>query len=405
MAEGPNGVVFEGLEPVTTGRLETSDRMLLRSEALKPLHFDRLDVQKTSGYLPGDPGTSATNPLTLNDGWVTAHPDEVGLDIKTLEALLESLSDPSRRSLSTTRVHSVQIARHGKLAVDAYFFGRDAADTYDTRSAGKSVGSLLLGAALGDDGADDLNKPLKDLLQMPIGHDAARVTLGDMIAMRSGLWVDDGDPDSPAEENRVQSSGSSDWYAPVLQAPARHTPGSHFAYSSMSINIAGAVIAQETGRWMPVLLEELLFAPMQIQAYHVNLMPSQDAYLGGGVRVRPRDFLKIGQLVLDDGRWRDHQVVPADWISATTIPLGEVRPGFSYASGWWERVYEIDGRRLKTIQALGNGGQVVVACPELHLAVCFTAGNYGDGRAASKIADELVPEYVLRAALRGNESR
>ena len=399
--QGSRGVVFEGMEPTGEGRLESGDTMVLSSEALEPLSFTRIEAAAAVGYLPGEPGASATNPPVLNDGWVTARPEDVGLDSAVVDGMLRSLADPARRSISSTRVHSVQIARHGKLAVDAYFFARDADEPHDTRSAGKSVGSLLLGAALGNDGVADLEKPMSSLLPGRVARDASQVTLRDMVSMRSGLWADDGDPDCPAEENNVQNSGLQDWYAPVLQAPARHEPGSHFAYSSMSINIAGAVISETTNRWMPALMEDVLFSPMQIQTYHINLMPSQDAYLGGGIRLRPRDFLKIGQLVLDQGRWRDVQVVPPEWMAATTAPLTEVRPGLSYASGWWERTYEVDVRRRKTIQARGNGGQVVIACPELRLVACFIASNYGDGRAAAQIADKLAPEYVLRAALQG----
>lgn len=398
------GLIFEGLEPAVTGTLSEDGAFVLDSEQIEPLAFRPIDAESAAGYEPGLPGPDAIAPRRRDDGWDTATPGEVGLDDSTIEALLNTLADPSRRTQTATRIHSVQIARGGTLAVDAYFFGRGPEDTHDTRSAGKSVGSLLVGAALGSESATLLSATLADLLKRSINTDASNATLGDLLSMRTGLWLDDSDPDCTAREDHVQSSDEQDWYKPALEAPRHHPRDTHFAYSSLSCNLAGAVVAEKTNRWIPALLEQKLLRPLNISSYHTNLMPSGDAYFGGGIRLRPRDFLKIGQLVLAGGRWNGQQVVPETWIEATTAPRSEVRPDFFYASGWWRRSYTIDGRHIETIQALGNGGQVVVAVPELDLTACFTAGNYNDGQASSQITEKLVPEYVIRAALEADVS-
>ncbi|MEM9373508.1 MAG: serine hydrolase [Planctomycetota bacterium] len=398
------GLIFEGPEPAVTGKLSADGALVLDSEQMEPLTFRRLDAEAAVGYVPGSPGTNAVSPRPFGDGWRTATLSDAGLDSDTIGALLGTLADPTRRAHAATRVHSVQIARAGSLAVDAYFFGHGPEDTHDTRSAGKSVASLLVGAALSPNATDKLAVALSESLDRATGADASKATLGDLLAMRTGLWLDDGDPECPAAEDRVQESDEQDWYRPALQATRNHPRDTRFAYSSLSINLAGAVLAENTDRWIPALLDQQLLQPLDVSACHINLMPSGDAYFGGGIRLRPRDLLKIGQLVLDGGRWNGRQVVPESWIDATTTPRSKVRPDFHYAAGWWCRTYTVEGRRIDTIQALGNGGQTVVAIPELQLAACFTAGNYGDGRAASQITEELIPDFVIRAALRSDRS-
>lgn len=63
-------------------------------------------------------------------------------------------------------------------------------------------------------------------------------------------------------------------------------------------------------------------APMQFQTYNMWLMPppTNAAYMAGGDRMRPRDFLKFGELLLDGGRWNGRRVVDANWIAQSIIP-------------------------------------------------------------------------------------
>ncbi len=46
------------------------------------------------------------------------------------------------------KITSVVIARHGKLAYEGYFVGTDASTLMETRSATKSITSMLAGIAI-----------------------------------------------------------------------------------------------------------------------------------------------------------------------------------------------------------------------------------------------------------------
>jgi CubicO group peptidase (beta-lactamase class C family) len=172
-------------------------------------------------------------------------------------------------------------------------------------------------------------------------------------------------------------------------------PGEKAVYGSANPNLLGGVLARKTGRWLPDLFHEFVAEPLGIEHYAMNLTPTGDAYMGGGVRLRPRDFMKVGQMMLDGGRWRGRQVVSTEWARKATSPLFELR-GLHYGYLWWVASYPYRGRTVQAFFAGGNGGQVVMGIPELDLVIAFYGGNYSD--LVSYVSQRVyVPQYILAA--------
>ena len=85
---------------------------------------------------------------------------------------------------------------------------------------------------------------------------------------------------------------------------------------------------------------------------------SGEADAGGGLRLRPREMVKIGQLVLAGGRWGDRQIVSKEWIEASTTRKIDATEGMSYGYLWWLGQTAVNGRPANWIGALGRGGPV-----------------------------------------------
>jgi len=96
-------------------------------------------------------------------------------------------------------------------------------------------------------------------------------------------------------------------------------------YGSANPNLAGGVLARATGRPLTDLVRDLLAEPLGIRHYHLNLTPTGTAYMGGGAHFLPRDFMKLGQLLLNGGTWNGRRVLDADWCRRATAPLYELR--------------------------------------------------------------------------------
>ena len=134
-----------------------------------------------------------------------------------------------------------------------------------------------------------------------------------------------------------------------------------------------AIVRKATGRPLDEFARETLFEPLGITDFEwIRVKGDTDA--GGGLRLRPRDMAKIGQLVLAGGRWNGRQIVSKAWIDASMTPRLEATGPYFYGYLWWLGRSLHDGREVHWAAALGRGGQSIRIVPELDLVVVVTAG-------------------------------
>jgi len=370
---------------------------------------------------PGDTSYVYRRPPETGDGWTTARAGEVGMSEDTLACLVRRLIriDPATRRPSL--IHSLLVAYRGRLVLEEYFFGFDRDTPHDLRSAGKTLGSVMLGAVIRAGTPIGPETPVYSALASrgPFANPdprKARITVAHLLTHTSGLACDDNDDASPGNEDTMQSqSGQPDWWKYTLDLPMAHEPGERYAYCSANSNLVGAVLTTATHTWLPELFERTVARPLQFGRYHWNLMPDGEGYLGGGAHLRSRDLLKIGQLYLDGGVWKGHRVVDSTWvristaahahISPATTGLDSARFGDFYGEAddgyaWHLATLQSGDRRYRGYAATGNGGQVLMVVPELDLAVVFTAGNYGQGGIWTRFGSEIVPREIIPAIRR-----
>ena len=127
----------------------------------------------------------------------------------------------------------------------------------------------------------------------------------------------------------------------------------------------------------------------------MNLTPVGEGYGGGGLYIKPRDFLKLGQLYLDDGVWNGRRLLDLGWAEAAVTTDKTIRDE-RYGYGWWVFSYPFAGGEVKAFYAGGNGGQYVIVVPELALNIVIFGGNYNQ-RVMHVSKYEYVRDYVLRA--------
>ncbi|PYO74838.1 MAG: 6-aminohexanoate hydrolase, partial [Gemmatimonadetes bacterium] len=224
------------------------------------------------------------------------------------------------------------------------------------------------------------------------------LTMEHLLTMSSGLDCDDSDPNSPGNEDAItQQTGEPDWWKLTLALKMIRDPGERAVYCSVQPNLIGGVLRKAAGRPLPELFHDLVAEPLEIRRYWMNLTPTGDAYMGGGVRFLPRDFMKLGQLMINGGTWHGRRVVNAAWTKRATSPLVQLG-NQKYGYLWWVMEYPYRGRTIQAFYAGGNGGQVVMGIPALDLVVAFYGGNYNDP-VMFQVQRRWVPEFVLPAVV------
>ena len=296
----------------------------------------RLDTAEAAAFYARPPSSARyvyRQPEETGDGWQTARAGALGLDEAALTKTVQEIIDidPAARR-HAFQIHSLAIAYKGKLVLDEYFHGFSRNQAHDMRSAAKTLVSVMLGSAMLNGVKISPQTRVYPLLaQMgPFAHPDPRkdeITLADLLTHSSGLDCDDNDDNSLGNEERMQRQHAQpNWWKYSLDLPMVHAAGTHYAYCSANINLAGAAITLTTKTWLPEWFDETIARPLQFGPWYWNLMPNGEGYGGGGALIRTRDFLKVGQTFLDGGVWNGRRIITAAWVRAARSPTSRRQP-------------------------------------------------------------------------------
>lgn len=224
------------------------------------------------------------------------------------------------------------------------------------------------------------------------------ITLRHVLSMTSGLkWDEESAPYTDPSNMAGQMVLSNDWTGFVLDRDLADAPGEKYVYNSGTSGMLGAILRRITRKPIEQLAEELLFGPLGITNYKWAHQPNGAARSAGAFEMTPRDMLKLGQVMLDGGRWNGREVLTEEWVRESTSQ--QTRPG-DYAYGYlWHLLPKAGGGAIESsvdaFFAAGEGGQIIYVVPEYRLAVVATSGNF-----VSKPPHVMlgVLKYILPAA-------
>lgn len=276
-------------------------------------------------------------------------------------------------------ITSIVAAQRGRIVHEAYFEG-DAGTLRNTRSATKTVAGILVGLAIERGDIGGVEASLLSFFDhlVPVAHDGPAkraVTLEDVLTMSSALDCDDRDPASPGNEELMYET--SDWLRFALDLPMR-PPADHgtWRYCTAGVTALAGVLERATGQPVEEFARQHLFAPMGIEGARWFRSPTGLVQTGGGLEMRSRDLLALGQLTLDEGTHGDRRILPAGWVRASLQPHRRIDDVTDYGYLWWLRTLPLGATTTGAALMQGNGGNKVAVMPELEAVAVITSTNY-----------------------------
>lgn len=315
--------------------------------------------------------------------WHTDKPENRGMDSAWLVKLDQRITG------DFPHIYSVLVVRSGYLVFEKYYHGFHSEIPFEVASVTKSFTSALFGIALREKYIESIEQKLADFFPEYITPSTdprvARITLRHLLTMTAGFdWSEEGPWGWPQGQN---------WMRYILNTPIAYEPGSRFGYNTPSIHLLSGVLTKQTGMSTMSFAERYLFKPLGIQPAKWLTDP-QGFYNGGtGLWLTARAMAKFGYLYLNDGYWDGRQVIPADWVKASTQKQSE--GGFpehrSYGLLWWTTV----DRGHPAYYAAGYGGQLIYVIPDLDVVVVITSDN----QKAHPENKDLIGEYIVSAVV------
>ena len=124
----------------------------------------------------------------------------------------------------------------------------------------------------------------------------------------------------------------------------------------------------------------------------------------GNLYITTRDEAAIGHLFLQNGRWRNQQLVNANWVRdsfSDIVPISAVDPYADfYGYMWYTRAEPVEGRPVPVHFASGNGGNKIYVVPSKDMVVAITSSAYRKGYGQRRSQDILL--RILAAASDSN---
>ncbi|MDX2223196.1 MAG: serine hydrolase [Rhodospirillaceae bacterium] len=268
-------------------------------------------------------------PRTLPD-WIAPTDTVAGAFVADTPAVDETARTISADALDAAAAYaektnslSLIVWRDGQVQLERYWNGAAPNDRSETYSMAKSVLSLAVGLAVADGAIGSINESASNYLPAWRGTAKETITIRQLLEMSSGVH----------HQRFNYALAQSPWglglrtflghdiAGTVLNYPIDDVPGAGFNYNSANSQILLAIVERATGRRYADFVSEKLWKPLGAKDATLWLdRPGGTAKAFSYFVARPRDWLRLGILMADGGRYDGRQIVPPDWIAAMTTP-------------------------------------------------------------------------------------
>ncbi|CAM2928296.1 serine hydrolase [Chryseobacterium flavum] len=279
------------------------------------------------------------------------------------------LPDHLADNLKKSKTAAFIVVRNGKILHEQYWAGYNQLSQTNSFSMAKAVTVMLLGKALEEGLIRSIDEKVSEfypaLNEKKYGNE---ITLRNLAQMEAGLDWDE-DYNNPFLPNAKAYYGKSLVKA-VFSRRFKEKPGTRFEYQSGSTQLLGFAVRKALGKPLASYLSEKFWISLGMEQnakWSTDDSGMEKAYCC--IHSNARDFAKLGQLFLDNGKVGNDQILNSAFIEQMRTPT-EKSEGI-YGLGLWIN-YD---NPVKHYYFLGLQGQYIIIVPEYDMVIVRT-GSY-----------------------------
>lgn len=301
-------------------------------------------------------------------------------------------------------LYSVTVAQHGNVVFEKYYGDMTPTTFIETFSTGKTLVALAAGLAY-DEGKLDLSARVvdffKDKVPANLPDSMATLTVKQLLTMTAGF--EENDRLMSVFNPSAGGKDSIDWAKEYFMT-YEHRPGTYFYYNLFGTYMMCDILYQLTQEDLVDYIMPRLLEPMHIRRIDWEHSPKGICAGGWGAKLCPEDMAKMGQLMLQQGKWNGRQLISEEWMRMMTSKQVDSAPnliltrnmkgialnypGEMHSMGYGFFVW----RCLKnSYRTEGLGGQFVVVLPDYDAVLVLIANT----TLTNEIFDKVVWPYLL----------
>jgi CubicO group peptidase (beta-lactamase class C family) len=281
------------------------------------------------------------------------------------------------RFLSSNDTLGFVVVHEDRLVYERYFAGSDRTTLQTSFSVAKSILSTLIGIAIDEGQIGSIEDPLTEYVPELLGRDTrfARITLGDLLSMSSGIRYEEPDVPVPWGDDVETYYGVDLRRAALEDTVIEGPPGEVWHYNNYHPLLLGLVLERATGMTVSAYASGRLWRPMGAESdasWSLDSERSGFEKLESGFNATPVDYARFGLLYLHGGETAGTRIVSEDWVEAATAADTATDPSSEYQYFWW-----LDTARPGRFYALGNLGQYVYVAPDADVVIVRNGRDWG----------------------------
>ncbi len=295
-------------------------------------------------------------------------PEAEGMTSESIDQYLKAVKE------SGQELHSLMVLRHGKVIAE-HWLGDHAPDkNHVMHSVSKTFTATAIGFAVAEGRLKVSDKVISffpEYLLEEVSPYLAELDIRHLLTMTVGHHTD------PTSSVRNQDNS---WEQLFLATPIEHQPGTKFVYNSLASYMLAAIVQRVSGEKLLDYLYPRLLRPLGIVGAEWTSSPSGVNSGGWGLYIKTEDMAKMGQFLLQKGRWQDRQLLPEAWFDEATAAFSTqppvwITPEMDVKSSDWVQGYgyQLWRCRHNAFRADGAEGQFIIVLPDQDAVIVTTA--------------------------------